>query len=82
MPGQWTKDTVEFLFEYRERNGTLTAGLFLNQRLTTTWTDWNNYGSTGRGSATFCRIPFAADVTAGFSKSWKQTFGHSHSVRG
>ena len=33
MPDQWTKDTVEFLFEYRERNGTLTAGLFLNQPL-------------------------------------------------
>ena len=33
MPNEWTKDTVEFLLEYRERNGTLTAGVFLNQAL-------------------------------------------------
>lgn len=33
MPSEWTKDTVEFLLEYRERNGTLTAGVFLNQAL-------------------------------------------------
>ncbi|KXX82512.1 Alkaline protease [Madurella mycetomatis] len=33
MPTEWTKDTVEFLFEHRERNGTLTAGVFLNQPL-------------------------------------------------
>lgn len=33
MPTEWTKDTVEFLFEHREHNGTLTAGVFLNQPL-------------------------------------------------
>ena len=33
MPTEWTKDTVEFLIEFRDRNGALTAGVFLNQPL-------------------------------------------------
>jgi hypothetical protein len=33
MPTPWTKDTVEFLLEWRERRGLLTAGVFLNQPL-------------------------------------------------
>ncbi|KAG7290048.1 hypothetical protein NEMBOFW57_000040 [Staphylotrichum longicolle] len=33
MPNEWTKDTVEFLVEYREHRGALTAGVFLNQPL-------------------------------------------------
>lgn len=33
MPKEWTKDSVEFLLEYRDRNGALTAGVFLNQPL-------------------------------------------------
>ncbi len=33
MPRGWTKDTVQFLLEYREHRGALTAGVFLNQPL-------------------------------------------------
>ena len=33
MPNEWTKDTVEFLVEYRKHRGTLTPGVFLNQPL-------------------------------------------------
>jgi hypothetical protein len=33
MPNEWTKETVEFLVEFRDRDGALTAGVFLNQPL-------------------------------------------------
>ncbi|KAK1751492.1 alkaline protease [Echria macrotheca] len=33
MPREWTKDTVEFLFEHRERDQEWTLGVFLNQPL-------------------------------------------------
>ncbi|KAK5655318.1 hypothetical protein OQA88_5885 [Cercophora sp. LCS_1] len=33
MNDQWTKDSVEFLFEHRQRNGESTVGIFLNQPL-------------------------------------------------